>query len=83
MPVRLKPVAPRCGSLLLPGLTAALVDMLPLGLGRPFQSTNNTGEFRLMGSVSLRQSGEGSSLKSERIKKESEQSGFHLGNLRE
>lgn len=47
----------------LPGLTAALADMLPQGLGRPFQSTNNTGEFRLIGSASLRQRGKKVSYK--------------------
>lgn len=40
-----------------------LADMLPLSLGRPFQSTNNTGEFRLIGSASLRQRGKKGFLK--------------------
>ena len=32
-------------------LTVALAATLPLGLGRPFQSANNTGEFKLIGSA--------------------------------
>lgn len=46
---------------------------LPLGPGRPFESANNTGEFRLIGSASLRQR-EKRFLKRKRIKRESEQS---------
>lgn len=52
----------------LPGLTAALANMLPLGLGRPFQSTNNAGEFRLIGSASLRQRGKKGFLKAKGLR---------------